>query len=207
MNRPEAAARFNTIATEVFAPLYPVMAERILNESGLQSGHCIDLGCGSGMLGIALGKRTAFEVTFFDRSPAILAYAEQHIQESGLMERSRLVCGDVHAIEYADASIDLAISRGSFLFWENPEAAVAEIFRILRPGGHAFIGGGFGNAPIRERILSTMNARDPQWQARVRNDSVPNAMERLIRGVMALEHADITVTRDERGFMAHFKRP
>jgi ubiquinone/menaquinone biosynthesis C-methylase UbiE len=202
----QSAQRFDAIAREVFAPLYPVMAERILSESALESGHCLDLGCGSGWLGIALAEQSRFDVTFFDASEAMLGIAEEHLKSRGLTERSQMMHGDVHALALPDGSVDLVISRGSFPFWEVPEQAAAEIYRVLRPGGHAFIGGGFGNAAIRKEVFETMRRRDPQWQARIKERAVPSAMARLVEGVLALEASGVNISRDERGFMAHFVR-
>ena len=206
MHSPEAAERFDAIAREVFAPLYPVMAERILGECGFKEGRCLDLGCGSGWLGIALARQSDFDVTFLDASEAMLNIAEAHLKKEALWERSDLLCGNVHTIPLPDCSVDLAVSRGSFPFWEEPEHAAREIFRVLKPGGHAFVGGGFGNAAIRKEVFGKMRERDPQWQERIKHHGVPGAMNRLVEGVMALEASEICITRDERGFMARFVR-
>jgi len=206
MRNLEAARRFDAVAREVFAPLYPVMAARILDECGLDSGRCLDLGCGSGWLSIALARQSRFDVTLFDASEAMLSIAASHLEEAALRERSSLLHGDVHRIPLPDGSVDLAISRGSFPFWAEPERAVAEVFRVLRPGGHAFIGGGFGNAAIQKEVFEKMRGRDPQWQERVRRDSVPDAMKRLVEGVLDLKASEVAITRDARGFMAHFVR-
>ncbi|WP_345976107.1 class I SAM-dependent methyltransferase [Sulfurimonas sp. HSL3-7] len=206
MRKTGAPQRFDAIAREVFAPLYPVMAGRILESCGMQEGHCLDLGCGSGWLGRALAQQSRFCVTYLDISEAMLELAENHAQGCGLAERTSTLCSDVHAIGLPDASVDLVISRGSFPFWNTPEKAVAEILRVLRPGGHAFIGGGFGNAEIKKEVFAKMALRDPQWQERIKRHSVPDAAKRLVAGVMALDASEIEITRDERGFMAHFVR-
>lgn len=39
----ETAKRFATVAWEIFAPLYPVMAERILRECGLTAVLSMDI--------------------------------------------------------------------------------------------------------------------------------------------------------------------
>lgn len=206
MRTAGAPQRFDTIAREVFAPLYPVMAGRILESCGMREGHCLDLGCGSGWLGTALAQQSRFHVTYLDISEAMLELAGKHAETCSLAERTSTLCSDVHAIGLPDASVDLVISRGSFPFWSTPEKAVEEVFRLLRPGGHAFIGGGFGNAEIKEEVFAKMALLDPQWQARVKRHSVPDALKRLINGVMALDASAVEITRDDRGFMAHFVR-
>lgn len=202
----EAAERFDATAREIFAPLYPVMAERILSECGRRAGNCLDIGCGSGWLGMAVAHQSGMELTFCDASAVMLEIASGHIETAGLALRSHCVVGDVHDLPFPDASFDLVVSRGSFPFWENPEKAAAEIFRVLSPGGEAFIGGGFGNAEIQKEIMKKMRERDPAWQERVRSNSVPRAIQRLIEGAFELPGARVAVTRDERGFMTRFGR-
>ena len=48
---------------------------------------------------------------------------------------------DVAALPFADASFDRAYSVNSVFFWPDPAAGVAEIHRVLRPGGFAVIAG------------------------------------------------------------------
>ncbi len=43
-----------------------------------------------------------------------------------------------------DESVDVVVSRGSFYFWQDRAKGLREVRRILRPGGHAMIGGGLG---------------------------------------------------------------
>jgi SAM-dependent methyltransferase len=44
-----------------------------------------------------------------------------------------------------DNSADLVVSRGSIFFWDSPAKGLQEVYRVLRPGGHAYIGGGAGS--------------------------------------------------------------
>ena len=48
---------------------------------------------------------------------------------------------DVAALPFADASFDRAYSVNSVFFWPDPEAGLAEIHRVLRPGGFVVIAG------------------------------------------------------------------
>ncbi len=49
--------QFDQIAREIFAPIYPVIAEQIVRKTGITAGQCLDVGCG-GYLGMALAKIT-----------------------------------------------------------------------------------------------------------------------------------------------------
>jgi SAM-dependent methyltransferase len=55
-------------------------------------------------------------------------------------ERLRAAQGDVRAIPYADSSFDVIYSMGTVEHFDETTTAVAEIFRVLKPGGTAIVG-------------------------------------------------------------------
>ena len=59
------------------------------------------------------------------------------------------VFADAHYLPFRDNYADVIVSRGSLQFWQDREQVFAEIYRVLKPGGHAFVGRGFsGNMPL-----------------------------------------------------------
>lgn len=145
-------SRYDATARGLNAPMYAYYAEKIKNLTGVTRGTCLDAGCGGGYLGLALAGITDLDFIFLDISSEMLAKAEQHMAEDGLQNRARTLLADVHKIPLADGSVDLVISRGAIPFWKDPATALKEIYRVLKPGGKAFVGGGRGSAQIRERI-------------------------------------------------------
>ena len=163
------AEEYDEIANGVFIELFPIVARRILDETRFGGGSCLDLGAGGGHLGIALAKACRdLSVTLADLSPDAVGIAERRVAEQGLEDRVKAVVADVHDLPFADGAFDLVASRGSVWFWKDQAKALAEIARVLKPRGVAFIGGGFGNAATKARIASAMLAREPDWPERVR---------------------------------------
>ncbi len=80
------------------------------------------------------------------------------------------VTGDVTVIPAADATFSLVVSRGSYHSWADLPATFREIHRVLRPGGSAYIGEGYGSAAIRDEVLADRRALgiadDPDPHAR-----------------------------------------
>ncbi|NLV17082.1 MAG: SAM-dependent methyltransferase, partial [Syntrophomonadaceae bacterium] len=66
------AVEFDQVAREIFAPVYPVLAEQIIEQSGISKGCCLDLGCGGGYLGLALARISELETILFDESQDML---------------------------------------------------------------------------------------------------------------------------------------
>lgn len=199
---PTKAQSFDRIVREVFAPIYPTIAEQIIAKTGLFHGICLDAGCGTGALGRALGKLTQMEMIFFDKSHEMIELAKQYAHEEALACRSSFIVGDIHAMACCDGTIDLVISRGSSPFWEDWHKAYEEILRVLKIGGHAYIGGGFGTAQLRDEIVATMHARNPEWRKSFQDrlkperEALPSIMQRL--NPSAFEIID-----DESGFWIH----
>jgi nucleoside-triphosphatase THEP1/ubiquinone/menaquinone biosynthesis C-methylase UbiE len=155
---------YEKTAREVFAPVYPVIAKQIKQRTGITSGLCVDIGAGTGHLGIEIAKITDLSVCLMDNSKGMLTVAEQNIANSGLDSRVKTMLGDVHNIPADDSSIDLIVSRGSLYFWQDKKRAFKEIYRVLSPGGAAYVGGGFGTVELKRKIDTEMQKRDNRWR-------------------------------------------
>lgn len=200
------AKEFDKIAREVFAPIYPVLAEQIINHTGISQGLCLDIGCGSGYLGLALARVSQLEVVLFDESSDMLELAEGYILESALGSRVKTLKGDVHGIPLDSETIQLAVSRGSMFFWNDRVQAFREIYRVLAVGGAAMIGGGFGNADLLREVEAKMLERDPEWKEkrrqRIGQSKVQDYREELERaGIPSFE-----ILQDESGLWVVMRR-
>ncbi|MGS0765022.1 class I SAM-dependent methyltransferase [Syntrophomonas curvata] len=200
------AVEFDKIAREVFAPIYPVIAEQIIARTGIKSGCCLDIGCGGGYLGLALARITELEMILFDESPEMLDLARGYIHDSGLEARVKTLQGDVHAIPLADGSVNLTISRGSLFFWEDQARAFREIYRVLAPGGMTCIGGGFGNKELLKQVEKEMLLRDPDWnnlrQQRVGKSKAADYKAKLEQAGIN----DFEINQDETGLWIMIRR-
>ncbi|MDD4127036.1 MAG: class I SAM-dependent methyltransferase, partial [Methanomicrobium sp.] len=74
-----------------------------------------------------------------------------------------LLQGDVHDIPLENDYADLIISRGSIFFWDDIQTAFKEIYRVLKPGGKTYVGGGFGNKEIFYNVCCEMDMMNPDW--------------------------------------------
>jgi ubiquinone/menaquinone biosynthesis C-methylase UbiE len=142
------ARQYDEFARTRFARVYPVIADQILERTGITRGTCLDVGSGPGLLAIAVALLSDLHVTALDNSPEMLALARRNIRDRCMEEMVVPAIGDVHAIPAADASFDLVISRGSFHSWNRLPAAFREIYRVLKPWGMAYIGGGYGSPKV-----------------------------------------------------------
>ena len=101
----------------------------------------LEVGCGPGRLSIRLARQHGLDVTGLDLDPAMIGRARAnaaHPGNGGDRWPSFLI-GDVAALAFPDGSFDLVVSTLSMHHWADPTAGLAEIGRVLRPGGRALV--------------------------------------------------------------------
>ncbi|MDD2449359.1 MAG: class I SAM-dependent methyltransferase [Sulfurimonas sp.] len=190
---------FDRIVREVFAPIYPVIAQQIKEKTGVASGRCLDAGCGTGALGRAMASITDLHITFFDQSPEMLLLTRDYAKSENILDKSDFLNGDIHNIDIKDEIMDIVISRGSSPFWDDWQKAYSEILRILKVGGHAYIGGGFGTKELRDQITAHMSKEKPDWKDSFK-ERVKTEREALPQILNSLNPAQHTIIDDESGW-------
>ncbi len=139
------AERMIRAAEGTLAPVYAPLAEEIVEKLGLgnMEGIGIDLGSGPGTLILELCKRTKLHWINADINPHFFPYFFSKAEADGNGGRVSAICADACALPFRDSFADVVVSRGSFHFWPDLQKGLAEIQRVLRPGGVAYIGRGF----------------------------------------------------------------
>lgn len=97
----------------------------------------LDVGCGTGNYTIELAKRGA-DVIGVDSSEEMLAWARIKAQKADI--EASFVAADATNLPFPDSSFDTVISNGLLCFLKEPEKALIEMHRVLKPGGRLVIG-------------------------------------------------------------------
>lgn len=140
-----------------------VVAQRraTLERLSLSPGEAVlDVGCGPGLLcrDMAVAVGSTGRVEGIDISDDLLAWASQQNDQEWLTFQR----GDASAVPVEDGSFDVAVSTQVLEYVPDVPKAVAELHRVLRPGGRVFI-------------------VDTDWDAVVWHSSKPERMERILR--------------------------
>ena len=75
-------------------------------------------------------------ITGIDLSGAMLSRARQRVSQASLPHVEALLEMDAEATEFADASFDIAVAMFVASVVPNPRRLLAELKRVVRPGGH-----------------------------------------------------------------------
>jgi SAM-dependent methyltransferase len=108
--------------------------------AALHGGRVLEVGCGPGRLSAALAAR-GLEVNGLDLDPAMIDRARSNARAADLPADlvPTYTVGDVASLPFPDATFDVVVSTLSMHHWDDREAGLAEIGRVLRPGGRALV--------------------------------------------------------------------
>lgn len=137
----------------------------------------LDVGAGTGHTAFALASKAA-AVTGLDLTERMIGSARKLAAERGL-SHVEFIVGDAARMPFADAGFDLVACRFAGHHLADPDAAVAEMARVLRPGGRILFADHIApEDPDSDAYINRLDVlRDPshvrewtvaQWQERFR---------------------------------------
>lgn len=191
----ERARAYDALWSPVIRPL----GERLLDRLPLAAAHdVIDVGCGSGALLPHIQRRAPdATVVGVDRSEGMLELARQkHAGPLLLMDAQRL--------DLPDSSFDVAVLAYVLFHMPDPERCLAEVRRVLRPGGVVGVVTWAGEEPppansVWDEELTAAGAQTLQLPA-VDNAASCDTPEKL-RGLF--DRAGLTTTEIHRETIEH----
>jgi SAM-dependent methyltransferase len=102
-----------------------------------QAARVLEVGCGSGPVCRELAQwRNVKQVVGLDPSPVFLAKARELADGTPNL---RFDEGDAHSLSYRDSEFDVVVFHTCLTHVLQPARALAEAFRVLRPGGQLAI--------------------------------------------------------------------
>jgi ubiquinone/menaquinone biosynthesis C-methylase UbiE len=172
---PETAQGMLRIAKHgIQSYIHPRLARQVVDDYHITRGECLDIGTGHALLSIEIARITELKVTALDVSPLMVEIARGEVASVGMESRIDVVQGSVVKLPFEDNRFDLIVSRGSAGFWPDKVRALQEIYRVLKPGGRTYIGGGdprrLPRNPsdfikmIRFRIFSQKKRLNKEWR-------------------------------------------
>jgi demethylmenaquinone methyltransferase / 2-methoxy-6-polyprenyl-1,4-benzoquinol methylase len=149
--QPPATSAENAFATDLFQglpPRYDLLAEvlsfgqnarwrdelvaRIAQSS---ASSILDVATGTAGVAIQLARQTGAQVAGIDISEAMLGRGRERVRGAGLDEKISLQVGRAEELPFPNESFDAVSFTYLLRYVRDPAATVAELARVLRPGG------------------------------------------------------------------------
>jgi SAM-dependent methyltransferase len=131
-------AMYDALVATVLEGFYARVAGEVA--AAHPGGKVLEIGSGPGRLAVRLAREVpGTTLTGIDISDAMVERAARRAAGAGLSERVRFEVGDVGALPLPDQEFDGVVSTLSLHHWSDPASGLAEIHRVLKPGGEAWI--------------------------------------------------------------------
>ena len=159
-------------AYDRWAPVYDLVFGKVFTDGRAWSieraeavagpgGRVLEVGAGTG-ISLPQYKRTT-RLVATDISDAMLARARERKRNLGLDNVEDILVMDAEAMSFADNSFDVVVAQYVVTACPDPEAALDEFVRVIRPGGEVVITTRIGaNKGMRgqiEKLLMPLTTR------------------------------------------------
>ena len=129
-------AQYSRFAGHLAGRLYRRVAADVGGLALSAGARVLDVGTGPGALPLLVAReRPDLQIDAIDVAPEMIEEARR-ADPAGTVT---FAVADVARLPWPDATFDLVVSTISQHHWADPAAGVAEVRRVLRPGGRAWV--------------------------------------------------------------------
>jgi ubiquinone/menaquinone biosynthesis C-methylase UbiE len=164
--------------------------QQLIELSGVsEKDTVLDVACGPGMVACEFARQ-ADQVEGIDLVEKMIEQARLRQEQEGL-KNVTWKTGAVETLPYADDTFSIVITRYSFHHFLNPQAVLAEMIRVCRPGGTVLVADVSMPADQVDAFNQMERLRDPSHTAAL--SDVAWAELLAASGLSALRHSRYTV--------------
>lgn len=109
---------------------------RLVNFDGYKEKKLLEVGCGAG-IDLVRFARGGANVTGIDLSKTAIELAYKNFEQSGQNADLRVMNGE--CMQFADNTFDVVYAHGVLQYTPDTEKMIAEVHRVLKPGGEAIM--------------------------------------------------------------------
>jgi phosphatidylethanolamine/phosphatidyl-N-methylethanolamine N-methyltransferase len=133
----EAYGRWAPVYDIVFGPVFRHGRRAAVRAAEVVGGRILEVGVGTGLSLSDYGKAT--RVVGIDISEAMLDKARKRVEAEGLTQVEALEVMDAEHLSVPDSSFDVVVAQYVVTAIPNPERALDEFVRVVRPGGEIIL--------------------------------------------------------------------
>lgn len=168
------------------APMYEPLARQMVLEYDLRDGVALEIGGSAGAFAMHLARQTEMKVYNLDLDSWAIRLCGVLVDEAGLTGRVIPIEGDALDMPLRDDFADFIFSRAVIPFVPDKVQFMREVYRVLRPGGAAYVGhGGFGTLLDPQIRAGLVEQRLKRWA----DGHVPEGWDGPAEKMVDLAHA------------------
>ena len=131
----------NSVQGDIYRKRLQIVLEWIDNLSLPAGERVLEIGCGGGRAAVALAWR-GHTVDAIDSAPNMLAITREHAVDAGVDALISTKVGSAYCLDFPNNSFGLVLAIGVIPYLESPQKALAEMTRVVKPGGFLLITAG-----------------------------------------------------------------
>jgi phosphatidylethanolamine/phosphatidyl-N-methylethanolamine N-methyltransferase len=177
----KAYARWAPVYDLVFGAVFDCGRRAAITAADRVGGLILEVGVGTGISLPDYSRENC--IIGIDLSEAMLRKARQRVAELGLTNVEKLEVMDAEHLSFPEASFDVVVAAHVISTVPNPEAALDECARMLRPGGEMVLLSRIGaDAGLRHLVEAWLQpiVRRLGWRAEFPWDRFARWMERRL---------------------------
>lgn len=147
--RPELQRRVQRYGWDYSSPHYNTgwqqqlwaAQKRLLEQVNFQKGEkVLDISCGTGLVTFPIAEAVGSEgeIVGIDLSEGMLEKAAKEAEKNGFSNIS-FKHMDAEVLDLPNDSFDVAINSLGLMYYPNPDEAIKEMYRVVKPGGRAVV--------------------------------------------------------------------
>lgn len=150
----------------LWEPVYPHLTRHIQEEFGRKDGVVLEIGpfCGVIFSLMAQGVGSKFIIGAFP--PDIVPFYHEWVREKGCENKVDIHETDQSLVRIEDNCTEFIVFRGALFFPSLFQVDYKAIDRVMKPGGVAMIGGGFGKFTPPE-VIHPLAERSRELNAKI----------------------------------------
>ena len=129
---------------QLWDPIYPYLARHISELYGRRDGDIVEIGPFCGVIFSLLKEEIGHSFRMAAFPEGMGNFFRKEAEKQNLVERIEIIETDPSLVGLEEDHCDLAIFRGALFFPNLFQVKFSAIYRILKKGGMALLGGGFG---------------------------------------------------------------
>lgn len=135
-----------------------MLAVRCVADYGITTGDCLLL-CRdedefAQQLRLGFLNATDLKLTALYSTQEGATQAQSRMRAARQEERITSRVGKIDKLPFPEGSFDLVAGAGPMLIWSDRQRAMKELYRVLRPGGYALVGGRYSFLPEKSKVAS-----------------------------------------------------
>jgi ubiquinone/menaquinone biosynthesis C-methylase UbiE len=159
--------------------------KEVLAALALRPGETVlDVGSGPGLLMADMADLVGPEghVTGIDLSDSMLALSRRRFADPPLRERISILKADATRLPFKTGQFDAAVSTQVYEYVPDVDRALAELFRVLRPGGRVLILDTDWDSLVWNTLDPTLSDRFIEaWTMRFAHPHLPRTLQHRLR--------------------------